>query len=133
MTSVLRCRAYTLIEVLVAMTILAMSLTVLYRIFATGLMNVDLSSDYARAVLVAESLLAATGRDEVLRPGDTEGISSDRFHWSRTVEDYATTDQSELPVDAYRVTVSVEWQNRGRARRISIASIRLAGHGARSG
>jgi len=115
------------------MTILAMSLTVLYRIFAAGLMNVDLSSDYARAVLIAEDLLAATGRDEVMQSGDLEGTTGDRFHWLRTIEDYPTTGHSDLPVDAYRVTVSVEWQNRGRTRRISIASIRLAGHGARNG
>ena len=39
-----RFQGYTLIEVLVAMTILAMSLSVLFRIFSTGLLNVDASA-----------------------------------------------------------------------------------------
>ena len=61
MRSERRSGGYTLIEVLVAFMIMAMALTVLLRIFSGGVRNIDVSSDYARAVLIAESQLAATG------------------------------------------------------------------------
>jgi len=50
-------QGYSLIEVLVAFTILALTLTVLFRIFSGGLRNVDAAADYAMAVLVAEGKL----------------------------------------------------------------------------
>ena len=120
---------YTLIEVLVAMMILAMSLTVLFRIFSTGLLNVDVSADYARAVIVAETQLAAAGLDAELRQGQAEGAVDEQFYWLRTIENYVLTGQSadqEMPVSAFLVTVAVEWEHRGRTRQVSLNSIRLA-------
>ena len=120
-----RLQGYTLIEVLVAMMILAMSLTVLFRIFSTGLLNVEVSADYARAVIVAETQLAAAG----LRQGKAEGAVDEQFYWLRTVETYVPTGQSadqEMPVSAFLVTVAVEWEHRGRTRQVSLNSVRLA-------
>ena len=120
---------YTLIEVLVAMMILAMSLTVLFRIFSTGLLNVDVSADYARAVIVAETQLAAAGLDAELRQGQAEGAVDEQFYWLRTIENYVLTGQSadqEMPVSAFLVTVAVEWEHRGRTHQVSLNSIRLA-------
>jgi len=124
-----RIRGYSLIEVLVAMAILAMSLTVLLRIFAAGLQNVAVSADYARAVIVAETQLLAAGRGAELRQGETEGSTDERFYWLRTVENYALTDRTgdqDLPVSAFLVTVAVEWEHRGRTRQVSLNSVRLA-------
>jgi general secretion pathway protein I len=121
-------QGYTLIEVLVAMTILAMSLTVLFRIFSTGLLNIDVSADYARAVIIAETQLAAG----VLRQGQTEGAVDEQFYWLRTVEDYALAGQSgsqEMPVSAFLVTVAVEWEHRGRIRQVNLSSVQLAANG----
>ena len=78
-----RSRGYTLIEVLVAFVILAMALTVLLRIFSGGVRNVAVSSDYAKAVLIAESRLATAGIDDTLAPGETDGIENGRFRWTR--------------------------------------------------
>ena len=69
-----RSRGYTLVEVLVAFVIMAMALTVLLRIFSGGVRNVALSSDYAKAVLIAESRLATAGIDDTLARRDTASI-----------------------------------------------------------
>lgn len=120
---------YTLIEVLVAMMILAMSLTVLFRVFSTGLQNVDVSADYARAVIIAETQLAATVLDAGLLQGQVKGNVDQRFHWSRTVEEYVPPGQSgnqQLPVAAFLVAVAVEWEHRGQTRQVVLTSIQLA-------
>ena len=122
-----RISGYTLIEVLVAMTILAMALTVLMRMFSSGLQNVSTSGDYARAVLIAEGQLAATGSTEAAMPGESHG-SDDKFRWTRTVQEYAPTELGQsrsLPVAAYRVTVAVEWPGKARARRLNLTTIKL--------
>jgi general secretion pathway protein I len=119
---------YTLIEVLVAFIILALALTVLLRIFSGGLRNVSVSSDYARAALIAESSLAAAGVDEPLVPGAITGSEDGRFRWTRTVRDYQPYPgyrSSARNIAAYHVTVSVEWPHGDSTRSIDVSVIRL--------
>ena len=121
-------RGFSLIEVLVAFMILAMSLSVIYRIFSGGLRNVALSEDYARAVLLAESRLSAIGVNEPLERGVTSGEWGDRFRWERVVDYYQPWEQrKELSTDllTYRVTVQVDWEHAGRTRQVSLSSVRL--------
>jgi general secretion pathway protein I len=128
MLSSKRQRGFSLIEILVAFMILAMSLTVIYRIFSGGLRNVALSEDYARAVLVAESQLAAIGISEPLVRGVSSGEWGERFRWQRVVEPYQPWEQGkELSTQllAYRITVDVDWEHAGRSRQVSLSSVRL--------
>jgi len=119
---------YTLIEVLVAFMILALALTVLLRIFSGGLRNVSVSSDYATATLIAESRLAAAGIDDPLRPGETSGTEGERFTWTVSVQDYQPWPgyrSAAKGVDAYLVTVNVEWPNGDNIRRVGFSTVRL--------
>lgn len=121
-------QGFSLIEVLVAFMILAMSLTVIYRIFSGGLRNVTLSEDYARAVLIAESQLAAAGIADPLVHGTTAGDTDERFRWEREIEEYAPWEQDRelsAAVLAYRVTVNVDWEHAGQTRQVSLSSVRL--------
>jgi general secretion pathway protein I len=121
-------RGFSLIEILVAFMILAMSLTVIFRIFSGGLRNIALAEDYARAVLVAESQLAAIGVSEPLERGVSSGEWGKRFHWQRVVEHYQPWEQDKelvTPLLAYRVTVNVDWEHAGRGRQLTLNSVRL--------
>jgi general secretion pathway protein I len=121
-------RGFSLIEILVAFVILAMSLTVIFRIFSGGLRNVALSEDYAQAVLLAESQLSAVGVSEPLEQGVTTGEWNDRFRWQRMVELYQPWEQDKAllaPLLGYFVTVSVDWEHAGKNRQISLSSVRL--------
>ena len=119
---------YTLVEVLVAFVILALALTVLLRIFSGGVRNVSVSSDYARAVLIAESRLASAGIEGVLAPGETSGIEDERFQWVQTVHEYTPSldyKASAQEVPAYYVTVSVQWPHANGTRSIDLSTVRL--------
>jgi len=119
---------YTLVEVLVAMTILAMTLTVIMRIFSSGLLSIGISADYAHAVLLAESRLAAATAGPFV-PTETEGSDGAHFHWTTTVEEYPVElkgETSTLPVEAFRVTVVVEWRHANAMRHFDLSAIRLA-------
>ena len=128
MQSERRSRGYTLIEVLVAFMIMAMALTVLLRIFSGGIRNIDVASDYAKAVLIAESQLAATGIGEEIYAGEIHGIVEERFEWTRRVmpylpsPDYSTTAKD---VRAWYVTVTVEWPANNGSRSIDISTVRI--------
>lgn len=128
-------KGYTLVEVLVAFVIMAMALTVLLRIFSGGVRNVAVSSDYAKAVLIAESRLATAGIDDTLAPGETDGVENERFQWTRVVTDYEPAFDYRSTVKglrAYRVTVSVTWPNGDKERRVELHTVRIVHEGRRT-
>ena len=121
-------QGFTLIEVLVAFMILTLSLSVLFRIFSSGLTNVAVAGDYAQAVLVAESQLALVGRSEPLLVGQTYGESGEQFRWRRTVESYLPWDDDTaltVPVSGYHISVEVSWTRNGRDQQIILNSLRV--------
>ena len=119
---------FTLIETLVAFMILALSLGVLFRIFASGTRTVELSSDYARALQVAESQLASAGTDTPFFAGTSRGEVGNRYRWQRDVELYnpglAREMRSASP-QAFKVEVMVEWDRGPSPQRIKLHTIRL--------
>ena len=121
-------QGFTLIEILVAFMILALSLTVIFRIFSGGLRNIALTEDYARAVLMAESQLSSAGVGYPLEAGVTSGEWGTRFRWERVVEDYRPWEEGrELAANlqAFQVTVNVDWEQAGRTHQITLSSVRL--------
>lgn len=77
---------FSLLEVLVAFSILALSMGTLMQIFSGGLRNVGLSEDYARAVAIAEDQLVAIGIELPLIPGESRGELGEKFRWHRVAQ-----------------------------------------------
>jgi general secretion pathway protein I len=123
---------FSLLEVLVAFAILAVSLGVLIQIFSRASMATVVASQYSRAVSLAESRLAAVGTAIPLEPGVLSGEPEDGITWELTIA--AATDlQPEQGLGAvqsssaspYRVTVTVLWEDAGRVRRLALSTLRL--------
>ena len=123
-----RLRGYSLIEVLVAFVILGLALTVLLRIFSSGLRNLSVSSDYSRAVLIAESRIAAASYDHTLLLGDSSGTEGERFRWTQHVSPYTPWLGYETTAEglqAVYITVRVEWTSGAAVRHIDLGTIKL--------
>jgi general secretion pathway protein I len=126
---------FSLIEVLVAFAILAVSLGVLLQIFSRGTSTTIATAQYSRAVALAEARLAAVGSAIPLKEGSFSGAPEDGFAWEVGIAAVELGDStagpglssSEPPVKAYRVTVSVLWPNGRRARRLTLSTLRLGG------
>ena len=113
----MRQRGFSLLEILVAFTILALSLGVLMQIFSGSLRNTDIRHDQALATAIAESLLAGQAIETTLAAGDSTGSYGDRFRWLIHVTPFeepireGTGQMVALPaaVDLWQVAVSVAW------------------------
>jgi general secretion pathway protein I len=124
-------RGFTLLEVLVAFVILSLALVVLAQIFSGGLRRTGDMAEYAQALSVAESALAAAGVEEAFKEGETRGETPDRrFRWSRVVKlwqdpDRDTTVEELNRVLLYQVEVRVDWQGPdGRERSFAMNTLR---------
>lgn len=120
---------FSLLEILVAFAILALSLGVLLRIFGGGGQIAGLADDYARALGIAESLMASAGIETPLQPGETRGEIDENFHWTMKVTpfpvDESVTGPFDQPFRPHWVELSVEWGQDGEARRFELATLRL--------
>ena len=115
-------RGFSLLEILVAFTLLALAMGILMQIFSRGVNGAGLADKYAKATMMAESKLAAVGVENVLRVGETKGNFDDDFQWRLSVAPYvepAARDATVNPVDIetlmatrlYEVALTVSFQS----------------------
>jgi general secretion pathway protein I len=108
---------FTLIEIVVAFVLLALVLSTTFELFSAGLRRAGELEDQSRAILIAQSKIAATGMEQPLAEGSVQGETEDgRFHWTVSVKPSA---EGQPPPDQpqpgpgtfmlYRVDVRVEW------------------------
>ena len=91
-------QGFTLLEVIVAVVIAALCLAALSQVFATGVRAASTSSDYMRAMTLAQSLLAGVGVEKATSDGSESGTSSDgRLTWTVTIAP-EPTDEAENPI-----------------------------------
>lgn len=120
-----RIQGMSLLELLVAFSILALSLGMLYKAIGGSARNVADAERYQRAVLVGESLLSA--RDAVTADGWSEDGQSAGFSWSvRSVplETEAGRRNPGAPV-LHQVDIRIEWGGgRDRTRSLHLSTLR---------
>jgi general secretion pathway protein I len=117
-------RGFTLLEVLVAFFITTMFLGVLYQVYAKGAAALDLARDYAPALAIAESKLAAT---TITDASPQQGRELDRFDWVLSTAPYIDVSLDEFSSLSYTlllVEVSVRWQRRGKTRETFLQTLR---------
>lgn len=123
---------FSLLELLVAFVILALTLSVMMRIFSGGLRNVGLADDYSRATLLAESRLAELGVQPV--EGEAEGEFDKKFRWRSTIRPWVSDDADAqgveaqpLPVRLMKIEVRVAWgEEGGKSREVGLSTLQLA-------
>ena len=117
-----RCAGFTLIEVLVALAILAITFGFAFRAFSGGAYLLDRDGYEERAVLRARSELARIGRDIPLQDGETDGRSAGGFAWKVTITPFGSAAGGLL---GHQVAVEVGWREGREERRIQLQTIRL--------
>lgn len=76
-----RHKGFSLLEILVAFAIMAVALTIVLRIFGSGVNAAVVSEEYNLAVQIAESLMARTGVETPLQAGEMSGVEGDKYAW----------------------------------------------------
>jgi len=127
-----RQRGFTLIEVVAAFVLLAVVLGMAFEVFSAGLARAGQLEDRSRALAIAQSQLALTGVEQVLKEGEARGQSEDgRFQWvTRVAKSTEGVDANKAfpnPYALYRVDVLVAWQGAdGRAQSLPLSTLGIA-------
>ncbi len=123
---------FTLIEVLTAMMILAISMVMIMQLFSGGLKAEKLSGDYNRAIMHARAKMEETLLLETLEEGIVEGEFEDGFRWKTEIATHQPADEDPdeeeenprpIPVELLEVTVEVGWSSGERERIFRIETL----------
>lgn len=99
---------FTLLEVLVALIVLALLLGAFAQIMQTGLRQSRTVEARTTATMLAQSRLAAVGIELPLAVGEAWGETEDGLAWRTAIELVEPPTESQ-PLAAYAVQVTVAW------------------------
>ena len=118
---------FTLMEVLVAITILGMSLILIFAIFSQGLTALHVDRAYSTAVILAKSKMDEVDLLEELAEGEEGGSSPGGYGWSREITETLGQPEGldERLTRLFRVRVVVSWPEGSRQRRVTLETLRL--------
>ena len=117
---------FSLLEVLVAFSILAVSLGILFQIYSKGAYSARLADEYANAVIIAQSRLSNVGIESLPDVGIYED-NNEKFHWVTRVKAVEEVNEWEqrLKLIKREVEVEVSWQSKGGIRSIKLNTLKL--------
>jgi len=121
---------FSLLEVLVAFAVLALCLGVLLRIFSGDGRLAGMAEEHARAVVLAQSLLAKAGAETPLGLGVTGGDIDEDYRWEMRVTPFVPAGEplpTNLGFKPYWVEVEVDWGEGDELRSFSLGTLRLVG------
>lgn len=118
---------FTLLEVVVSIAILGISLGIIMNIISDGLNLTNRTRMEMSGISLAQPLLASAGVERPLRNEDVSGEFAGGFHWRLQVEPYGKQeDRDNWPIQAYSLTATISWTERGSDQAVKLSSLRLA-------
>ncbi len=125
-------RGFTLLEVMLAFVVFALSFATVLEIMAGSMRSVRRAGDDTEVALFAQSIIDQVGTEIPLEEGEFSGVALDRYQWQLGIYPYATTDKNvrtlELAemsgIKLYTVNLDIDWAVGRRQRDLHFSTIR---------
>ena len=118
----LRQKGFSLLELLVAFSSMAISIVLLYRMAGGSARSVNEISLQQQAVWLAESVLAS--RNTVRAEGWNEDGESGNFKWQVRSSPYVSGIQGPQVVGLHRIDLVITWTAGSRPSQLALATLR---------
>ncbi len=116
-------KGFSLLEILVAFSIMGVALGIVLNIFSSGVNTAALAEEYTVATQIAESLMASTGVETPLMAGQDSGEEGEKYRWQVNVEQLPDVVEGSA-LSLMSVQVSVSWGEEERQRSIELNTIK---------
>ncbi len=122
-------KGFSLLEVIVALAIMAIGYLTVFNLFSVSIKAVGMSDQYQRAVGLANSKLSEI---EMLNyeTAATSGTfeNEENFRWSLNIEPYdSPLNDPEQNINLSKVTLKVLWEDNQKLRNVELVTLKLNG------
>ena len=124
-------RGFTLLEILLAVTILGLAVTVITQQFSAGLRIGRLSHTYTTATIYAKQKLEELQVEEEIEEKEDSGSFEDGYSWRVRIEPYEEYLEEEdeglfehLPLEMYRMESVVWWDEGEKEKSITLTTLK---------
>lgn len=102
---------FTLIEILVAISVLAIALVMILQLFSGGLNSARIGEEYTRGIFHAREKMEEILLLKDLEAGEAAGAFEDGIMWKARIVQVGPSEEEveTFPLDTYEIQVSVRW------------------------
>lgn len=120
MSSLDSAKGFTLLEVLVAISILALSVTIVIQVFSRSLRSLTYSEQHMRAMIRAEEAINRLSLNKETTEGRQMSKTEEGFIINTEVSPVYTQRTKDIPLSLYELTVTVLWQKDKKERSVTL-------------
>jgi len=119
---------FALIEILVAVSVLTISLVVIFQLFSGGLKSRQLSEKYARGVFHAREKMNEILLSPDLSEGEIQGEFDDAYEWQAVITRVVTDadEEKNLPVSLMSIWIRINWREGEKEKSFVIDTLKTA-------
>ena len=118
-------KGFTLLEVLVALAILGIAVTVIIQLFSANLRALSASEDYVSASLLGAAKMRALVDDEALAEKAWTEVSPEGYRLDIAVKESLTDRTEILPVKLLDIALTIQWTRGNRTRSMTFQTLKL--------
>lgn len=118
-------RGFTLLEVLVATSILGIAIAVVLQLFSANLRAINMSEDYVKATQMAEAKMREILEDDALRETSFSETTGEGYRFDVTVTNTLEERMETLPVKLLEIGLTVHWTRGTRERSLSVKTLKV--------
>ena len=118
-------RGFTLLEVLVAMTLLSISLVAIFELFSANLRGIAKSDDYSHAVIMAESKMREIIDDETLAERTWTESTDDGYRINAVVSSTEGERTEDLQIELLEINLTVSWIKDSKERTLNLKTLKM--------
>ena len=124
-------KGFTLLEIMVALAILGIALTVILQQFSAGLRSVRISREYTAAVIHAREKMEECCLNQKLAEKEETGEFEDGYKWRVVVAPFKEEKKNEgestefLLLTMYDIKSTVSWDGGGKSRQVELATVKV--------
>ena len=125
-------KGFTLLEILLAISILGVAITVIMQQFSAGLRIARTSQTYTTATIYAKQKLEELQVEEEMKEKEESGSFDDGYYFRVSImpyEDYMGDEEDEelfdhLPLEMFRLESVVSWKEGEKEKSITLATLK---------
>ncbi|MFH1701884.1 MAG: prepilin-type N-terminal cleavage/methylation domain-containing protein [Nitrospirota bacterium] len=116
---------FTLLEVLVALSILGIALTIILQLFSANLRALSASEDYVSAVTKAEAKMREVLDDKDLSEKSWSEITDDGYRVDVSINETLTERTDNLQVRLLEVALTVYWTRNTKNKSLTLRTMKV--------